>query len=118
MASDDVSDPANINVLMLCRMSASEMRCSGERSAAALDLTEGDECYGKKEVTGDQHTQKAEKILALISLPLRFGFGYLPLLLLYEVSSDTPNDLLTTSHGMSRLVRLYARQPACLCILY
>ena len=38
-ANEVVSEPANMKVLMLCRMSSSDIRCSGGRSVAALDLT-------------------------------------------------------------------------------
>lgn len=38
-AKEVVSEPANMNVLMLWRMSSSDMRCSGGRSVAALDTT-------------------------------------------------------------------------------
>lgn len=39
-AREVVSDPANMNVLMVCRMSSSEIRCEGGRSVAMFDLTE------------------------------------------------------------------------------
>jgi hypothetical protein len=41
MEREDVSEPANMKVLMLWSMSSSEMRNSGGRSAAALDFTGG-----------------------------------------------------------------------------
>lgn len=36
---DEVSEPANMKVLMLCNMSSSEIRYSGRRSVARFDFT-------------------------------------------------------------------------------
>lgn len=37
--SDEVSEPANMNVLILLMISSSDMRSSGGRSVAAFDFT-------------------------------------------------------------------------------
>ena len=53
--------------------------------------------------------QEAEEILALVGLALYFGLSDL-LFVIDETPCDVSDDLLAATHGMGRLVWLYARQ--------
>ena len=109
-ARDVVSDPANMKVLMLCRISSSEMRCSSGRSVAAFDLTrQRCECplsifnlvFGNVMLT-----EKSEKILALVRLPSSLPFQNLALFFLYQLTCHTLNGRLALADGKKLLVRL------------
>ena len=98
--SEEVSEPANMNVLMLFKMSSSEIRWSAGRSTATFDRTAlpiRGQC--EREIDSSRwtrgiRTKGAEEVLASVDASGLFGLLELALLLLDETTGDALDDLL------------------------
>jgi len=59
-AKEVVSEPANMKVLILSRISSSDIRCSGGRSVAALDLTVDSQVKEWNDGGAEKHTEERQ----------------------------------------------------------
>lgn len=89
-----------MNVLMLFRISSSEMRWSGGISTETLERTveehavSGKSPHESTEYPDGELTKRAQQIFATIHSPGLLGLLDLPLLLLDETTSNSPDDRL------------------------
>ena len=109
-AKEVVSEPANMKVFMLWRMSSSDTRCSGGRSIAALDLTIGSHKKKTTESRTEKHTEERQQVPAFVRFPTVLALLDSPFFLLDELHCYTIDCLLTPTHDMRRLVRLLLGQ--------
>ena len=110
-ANEVVSEPTNMKVLMLSRISSSEIRCSGERSVAALDIITIHSQNEYDEMADSVKNKRSDsRSPASICFPAELAVLHHPLLLLDELPRYTIDCLSTLTHNICRPIRLVGSQ--------
>lgn len=107
IVTEEESEPANINVLILCRRSSSDMRASGARSAERFALTGRITYHALEETCVDcPLTQKCQDIFPAICLSAFLPVNNETLSIANKISSYMVYCLSTACYNFCGSIRL------------